>query len=137
MQLALACQQSMLSVQHRFLPCSTFTDNQETWVTNVLIMPPRLVHLALFPVTTSPLAGFVTTLIPLPVVVIVTASVKSWKNCVALELKQHRYLRTGVSCCVPHRVLCDFHARIAPPWFCSQLPFPRAAFFYCSWLYLW
>ena len=25
-----------------------------------------------------------------------TTSVKSWKNCVASELKQHRYLRTEV-----------------------------------------
>ena len=63
---------------------------------NALIMPPRLVHLALFPVTTSLLSGFVTISTPLPVVVIVTASVKSWKNCVALEQRQHRYLRTGV-----------------------------------------
>ena len=52
-------------------------DNQESGLTKVLIMP-RLVHLALFPVTTLPLVGFVTTL-TLPVVVIVTASVKSWK----------------------------------------------------------
>ena len=64
---------------------------------NVLIMPSRLVHLALFPITTSPLVGFVIALIPLPVLVIVTTLVKSWKKCVALELKQHRYLRTGVS----------------------------------------
>ena len=40
---------------------------------NVLIMPPRLVHLALFPVATSQLAGFVIILTPLPVVVTVTA----------------------------------------------------------------
>ena len=53
---------------------------QEIWVTNVLIMPPRLVHLALFPVTTSPLAGFVTTSTPVLDVVIVTASVKSMKK---------------------------------------------------------
>ena len=64
---------------------------------NVLIMPPRLVHLALLPVTTSPLAWFVKISTLLHVVVIVTASVKSWKNCVALELRQHRHLRTGVS----------------------------------------
>ena len=63
---------------------------------NVPIMPLHLVHLASFPVTTLPLAAFVKTLTHLPVVVIVTASVKSWKSCIALELKQHCYLRTGV-----------------------------------------
>ena len=47
--------------------------------------------------TTSPLDGFVTISTPLPVVVIVTASVKSGKICEASELRQHRYLRTGVS----------------------------------------
>ena len=87
-------------------------------------MPPRLVHLALFPVTTSPLVGFVIALIPLPVLVIVTTLVKSWKNCAALELKQHRYLKTGVSAVF----LIGFYVTLTHAlhhlWFCSQLPFP-------------
>ena len=76
------------------LPCKC-TDTLGTWVMIVLFMPLHLVHLALSPVTISPLAGFVLTLTHLLVVAIVTASAKSWKNCIALELKEHRYLRTG------------------------------------------
>ena len=79
------------------LSCNTCTDTLGTWVLNVLIMPLRLVHLASFPVTILPLAGFVITLSHLPVVLTVTISARSLKNCMALELEQHRYLRTGVS----------------------------------------
>ena len=79
------------------LSCNTCTETLGTWVLNVLIMPLRLVHLASFPVTILPLAGFVITLTHLPVLVTVTISARSWKNCMALELKQHRYLRTRVS----------------------------------------
>ena len=43
------------------------------------------------------LAWFVKISTRLHVVVIVTASVKSCENCVPLELRQHRHLRTGVS----------------------------------------
>ena len=78
-------------------PCNTCTDTLGTWVLNVLIMPLRLVHLASSPVTILPLAGFIITLTHLLVVVTVTTSVTSWKNGIALELKQHRYLRTRVS----------------------------------------
>ena len=43
------------------------------------------------------LAGFVITSTHLPVVMVVTASARFWKDCTALELKQRRYLRTRVS----------------------------------------
>ena len=47
-QFARACQQSMLSVQHRLrLPCNTCTATAGTWRMNVLIMPPHLGHSAL------------------------------------------------------------------------------------------
>ena len=100
-------------------------DVQEIWVTNVLILPPRLVHWALFPVTTSPLVGVVTTLTPLPVVVIVTASVESWKNCVASELKQHPHLRTRVSAVLFTGFYVTLTHALHHLWFRSHLPFPR------------
>ena len=59
-------------------------------------VPLHLVHLASHPFTTLPLAGFVITSTPLLVVVIVTESVRFWKDCVASELKQHRHLRMVV-----------------------------------------
>ena len=105
-QLALACQQCQASNTSDYsLPCSTFTDIQEIWVTNVPIMPPRLVHLALFPITTSPLAGFIATLISLPVVVIVTTLVKSWKSCV-------RYLKKGARVLSNPLIELLFHGQI-------------------------
>ena len=54
-------------------------------------------NLVLSPGTTLPLAGFVITLTHLPVVMFVTASARFRKDCIALELKQRRYLRTRVS----------------------------------------
>ena len=75
---------------------------------NVPIMPLHLVHLASFPVTTLPVAGFVVTLTHLPVVIVVTASAIFCDDCIAFELKQRRYLKMGVSAelfagfCVSH-----------------------------------
>ena len=63
---------------------------------NVPIMPLHLVHLASFPATTLPLAGFVIALTHLPVVMVVTASARFWKDCIALEQKQRRYLKMGL-----------------------------------------
>ena len=63
---------------------------------SVPIMPLHLVHLASFPVTTLPLARFVKTLTHLLVVVVVASSARFWKDCIALELKQRRYLRMRV-----------------------------------------
>ena len=78
------------------LPCNTCAVTLGIWVMNVPIMPLHLVHLALFPVTTLPLAGFVITLTSLPV--LVTNSISEvLENCVASEVKQHHYLRMGVS----------------------------------------
>ena len=47
----------------------TFTNIQEIGITNVLIMPPHWGHSALCPILTSLYAGFIATLISLPVVV--------------------------------------------------------------------
>ena len=95
------CQASNTSYS---LPCSTFTD--------VPIMPPRLVHFALFPITTLPLAGFIATLISLLVVVIVTTLVKSWKSCVTLELKFLRYLKKGARVLSNPLIELLFHGQI-------------------------
>ena len=65
------------------LPCNTCTDPLGTWVMNVPIMPLHLVHLALSPVTTLPLPGFVIALTHLTVVMVVTASARFWKDCIA------------------------------------------------------
>ena len=78
-------------------PCNTCTVTLGIWVMNVPIMLLHLVHLASFPATTLPLAGFVITLTHLPVVMVVTASARFWKDCIALEQKQRRYLKMGVS----------------------------------------
>ena len=61
------------------IPCSTFADIQEIWVTNVLIVPPHLGHSDLCPIITLLLVWFVITLIPLPVLVLPSTLVKSWK----------------------------------------------------------
>ena len=87
-QLAPACERSMLCAQHR--PRLTM---QHVYGHTGL----HLVHLASFPAITLSIAGFVIILTHLPIVVTVTASARSWENCIALELKQHRYLRMGVS----------------------------------------
>ena len=61
------------------IPCSTFTDIQENWVMNVLIVPPHLGHSDLCPIITLLLVWFVMTLISLPVLVLPSTLVKSWK----------------------------------------------------------
>ena len=97
-QLALACQQSMLSVQHRLrLTMKHVYGHTGNHKNNVPIMPPHLGHSALCPVITLLHVGFGITLLPLLVLVLATTLETSWKNCVTLELKQHRYLTTGVS----------------------------------------
>ena len=102
------------------LPCSTFMDIQEIWEANVLILPPRLVHLASLPVTTSPLAGFVMTLSPLPVVVIATASVKSWKLR-SIRTETASLLRNGSWCCVPLGFCVTLTHALHHLWCCGQL----------------
>ena len=64
---------------------------------NVPILPLHLGHLASFSATTMPLAGFVITLTHLLVVMVATASARFWKDCIASEQKQRRYLKMGVS----------------------------------------
>ena len=96
-QLALACQQLMLSVQHRLrLTMQHVHGHAGNLCNECADHAAALGSVGLVSSATSPLGGFVTISTPLPVVLIVTATVKSWKNCVALELRQHRYLRTGV-----------------------------------------
>ena len=98
-QLALTCQRSMLCAQHRLRLTMqhVYGHTGKIWIMNVLTMLLHLVHLASFPATTLPLAGFVITLTHLPVVMVVTASARFWKDCIALEQKQRRYLKMGVS----------------------------------------
>ena len=64
---------------------------------NVPIMLLHLVNLALSLAITLPPAGFVITLTHLLVVMVVTTSARFWKDCIALEQKQRRYLKMGVS----------------------------------------
>ena len=64
-------------------PCNTCTVTPGFWVMNVPVMPLHSVRLASFPGTTMPLAGFVITLTHLPVVMVVTASARFWKDCIA------------------------------------------------------
>ena len=90
---------------------------------NVLIMPLHLVHLALSPVTILPL-----TLTHLPVVVIVTASARSWKKCIVLELKQHRYVRTGVSAAFLTGFFVSLNHAFAPLVVLLSAFFPRVHF---------
>ena len=51
-QLALACQQSMLKVQRNGSPCNTCTAIQGIWEMNVLIMPPHSGHSVWYQVIT-------------------------------------------------------------------------------------
>ena len=64
---------------------------------NVLIMPPHLGHSDLCPIITLLHVGFVMTLIPLLVFGSCNNIGEVLENCVTLELKQRRYLTTGVS----------------------------------------
>ena len=85
-QLALGCQRSMLCAQHRLrLTMQHVYGHTGNLGNECAIMPLHLVHLASFPATTLPLAGFVITLTHLPVVMVVTASARFWKECVAIE----------------------------------------------------
>ena len=90
---------------------------------NVLIMPPHWGHSALCQIITLLHIGFVKTLIPLLVLVLATTLETSCKNAVASKMKQHLYLRTGVSAVfsigffVSHariRITCGFALSLFP-----------------------
>ena len=116
----MACFRSISSWKNRYDVWS----RPGTWVMNVLIMPPLLGPWKLCPVTILQRVGLVTALIPLPVLVLATTLVTSWKNCEALELKQHRYLKTGFSAVFLIGVSHELHECIAPHVVFSQ-PFSR------------
>ena len=106
------------------LPCNTCTVTLGIWVMNVPIMPLHMVHLPLG--TTLPLAGFVITLTHLPVVMVVTASARFWKDCIALEQMQRRYLKMGVSAVFIIGFFVSLrHAFVTSVFLLSAL-FPRA-----------
>ena len=88
-QLALACQQSMLKVSRTGCgsPCNTCTATPGIWEMNVLIMPPHLGHSIWHQVTTNLHVGLVIILVPLLALVLATTLEMSWKNCVTLEQK--------------------------------------------------
>ena len=112
------------------LPFITCTDTLGIWVMNVPIVPlhlVHLVHLASSPVTTLPLAGFVITLTHLHVVMVVTASARFWKDCIALELKQRRFLRMEVSVLFIIGFFCVSHIRICITYGFALSPFLRAS----------
>ena len=79
-QLALACQRSMLCTQHRLRltmqhVCGHIGDLGNECADHAA----ALIHLASSPATRTPLAGFDKTLTHLPGVVVVTASARFWK----------------------------------------------------------
>ena len=108
------------------LPCNTYTVTLGIWVMNVPIMPLHLVHLASFPATTLPLAGFVKTLTHL-VVMVETASARFWKDCIALELKQRCCLKVGVSAVFIIGFFMSLTYTLRRLRFCSQPFFSRAS----------
>ena len=86
------------------LPCNTCTAILGILAMNVPFTTPHLVHSALCPIITFPHVGMVVTL--LLVLVPATTLEMSWKNCVTLGLKQHRYLRTELVPCFSLCSLC-------------------------------
>ena len=73
------------------LPCNTCADKVGIWVMNVPIMLLHLVHLASFPATTLPLAGFVKTLTRLLVVMVVT----TWRDYVKIASHENKIPQDG------------------------------------------
>ena len=78
-------------------PCNTCTVPPGIWVMNEPFMLLHLVHLALFPATSLPLAGFIITLKHLLVVMVVITSARFWNDCIASEQKQRSFSKMGVS----------------------------------------
>ena len=96
-QLALACQQSMICANTGFgSPCSTCTVTKGIWVMNVLTMPLHLGHSDLLLATTLPPSGFVITLTHPCVLMAVTTSARFCNDCSTSERMQCRYLKMGV-----------------------------------------
>ena len=95
-QLALACQQSMLSVQHRLRLTMKhvygYTGNHKN---NVPIMPPHLGLSALCQIITLLHVRFGITLIPLLVLVLATTLETSWKNCGNIRSETTSLLHDG------------------------------------------
>ena len=98
---------------------------QEIWATNVLIMPPRLVHLTRMKSSTSPFAGFVLNFDTSACCGDCNNISENLENCVALELKQHRYLRTGIIAVFLIGFYVTLTLALHRLWFCSQLPFAQ------------
>ena len=126
-QLAHACQRSMLCTQHR-LRLNMHATRVRTlgiWVMNVPIMPLHLVHLASSPVTTLPLSGFVIPLTHLPVVMVVTASARFWKDCIIRNVATSGW---ELVLCSSSGSLCLSHMQLCHLWSCSQQFFTRIHF---------
>ena len=94
-QLALACQQSLLKVQHMLvLPCNMCTFIQGSWELNVQIMLLRLAPLVWCQVLTSLHVGHIILLIPSQFLLPAATVVISWRNCVTSEQRWFRLSST-------------------------------------------
>ena len=99
-QLALACQRSTLCAQHRLRLTMQHVHGHTGNLGNECAdHAAALVHLASSLATTLPPAGFVIILTHLLVVMVVTASARFWKDCIALEQKQLCYLKWELVVC--------------------------------------
>ena len=85
-QLALACQQSLLKVQHRLrFTMRHVYGHTGIWEMNVQIMLLRLAPLVWCQVITSLHVGHIILLIPPHVLLPAATLVMSWRNCVTLQ----------------------------------------------------
>ena len=84
----------MLCAEHRLrLTMQHEYGHTGIWVMNVPIMLLHLAHLDSSLTTTLPHAGFVIILRHLLVVIVATTSARFWKDCIASEQKERRYLQ--------------------------------------------
>ena len=109
-QLALACLQSMIRVQHRLR--FTMLGN---WVTSALIMLQLLAPMGL-PLATMSLRVGLDTPSTLDVSMNATASVKLWNDFNTFEQRLRHHTRPGFSIGFSHRVSCVHCA----PFVCSR-----------------
>ena len=106
-QLALACQQSMIRVQHRpRLTMQHVYGHSGNLGTNALTTPLPLAHLGSSRAMMPPHARFVVTLTLLYVSMSATASVKHLNDCSTFEQTLRRHTKTGFSIGSIHRVPC-------------------------------
>ena len=96
-QLALACQQSMIFAQRKLRLTMQHVYGHSGNLGNVLTMQLHWGPSALPLTTTLPPAGFIITMMHPRVLMAVTTSLRSWNDCIAFEQMQRRFPRIGVS----------------------------------------